>query len=54
MPDGKRKRRRSTLASKRKWYALYRAVRFGRRFGLETTEAVDLRRTWVLRQIQSG
>ena len=53
MPDGKRKRRRATLASKRKWYALYRAVRFGRRFGPAQSKPIDLRRTWVLRQLQT-
>lgn len=34
MPDGKRKRRFSTNMAKRSWYALHRARRFGRRFGL--------------------
>lgn len=34
MPDGKRKRRQSPLAAKRRWYANYRAARFQRRFGL--------------------
>ncbi len=35
MPDGKRKRRHSTLKSRRQWYAQHRALRFRRRFGLE-------------------
>jgi len=33
MPDGSRKRRHSTNASRRRWYALYRSWRFQRRFG---------------------
>lgn len=39
MPDGKRKRRHSTDDARRRWYALYRAVRFRRRFGLEAGSA---------------
>lgn len=34
MPDGKRKRRFSQDAAKRKYYANYRSWRFNRRFGL--------------------
>ncbi len=34
MPDGKRKRRHSPNHAKRQWYARYRALRFGWRFGL--------------------
>jgi hypothetical protein len=34
MPDGKRKRRHSGNAAKRRWYALHRARRFRRRFWL--------------------
>jgi len=34
MPDGKRKRRHSSDAAERRWYARYRALRFARRFGL--------------------
>ncbi len=34
MPDGKRKRRHSENTAKRQWYALHRARRFRRRFGL--------------------
>lgn len=33
MPDGKRKRRHSADANKRKWYAAHRARRFAKRFG---------------------
>ena len=33
MPDGKRKRRHSRNRAKNQWYARYRALRFGRRFG---------------------
>ena len=33
MPDGKRKRRFSTNQARRRWYAVHRSVRFGRRFG---------------------
>ena len=33
MPDGKRKRRFSTNAAKRQWYARWRSLRFARRFG---------------------
>jgi hypothetical protein len=32
MPDGTRKRRHSSIAAKRRWYAAYRAERFSRRF----------------------
>ena len=32
MPDGKRKRRHSENAAKRRWYAYHRAKRFARRF----------------------
>jgi len=32
MPDGQRKRRHSPNASKRRWYAHHRALRFARRF----------------------
>lgn len=39
MPDGKRARRNSPLAAKRRWYALHRCVRFNRRFGLATASA---------------
>jgi hypothetical protein len=35
MPDGKRKRRHSQNLAKRRWYALHRARRFFKRFGLE-------------------
>jgi hypothetical protein len=34
MPDGKRKRRRSSDPAKRRWYAQHRPMRFCRRFGL--------------------
>jgi len=34
MPDGKRKRRFSSVYAKRKWYAYWRALRFYARFGL--------------------
>ena len=37
MPDGTRHRRFSTNSAKRQWYARHRAVRFNRRFGLETS-----------------
>ncbi|MCA9156605.1 MAG: hypothetical protein R3C99_04265 [Pirellulaceae bacterium] len=33
MPDGKRKRRHSTNAARRRWYAHFRSQRFARRFG---------------------
>jgi len=33
MPDGRRKRRFSTNAARRRWYALHRSRRFTRRFG---------------------
>jgi hypothetical protein len=33
MPDGKRKRRHSLNAAKRRWYAIHRSRRFRRRFG---------------------
>ena len=34
MPDGQRRRRHSNIASKRRWYAFYRSIRFNRRFGV--------------------
>jgi hypothetical protein len=34
MPDGKRRRRQSSNPARRRWYALHRARRFRRRFGL--------------------
>ena len=34
MPDGSRKRRFSSDAAKRRWYANFRSIRFNRRFGL--------------------
>jgi hypothetical protein len=34
MPDGKRKRRHSPNRAKRTWYAIHRARRFARRFGI--------------------
>jgi hypothetical protein len=33
MPDGSRKRRFSPNQARRQWYARYRSLRFGRRFG---------------------
>ena len=33
LPDGKRRRRHSANASRRRWYAFYRSLRFRRRFG---------------------
>ncbi|QDU31275.1 hypothetical protein ETAA8_64280 [Anatilimnocola aggregata] len=33
MPDGKRKRRHSVNAARRRWYAQHRSRRFSRRFG---------------------
>ena len=33
MPDGKRKRRFSDSQIKRRWYAVWRSIRFTRRFG---------------------
>ena len=44
MPDGKRKRRHSPNRAKRQWYARYRALRFGRRFGL--CRAGEHQSTW--------
>jgi hypothetical protein len=34
MPDGRRKRRFSDNPFRRRWYAIYRSLRFCRRFGL--------------------
>jgi len=34
MPDGSRKRRHSGNPFRRRWYAIYRSLRFQRRFGL--------------------
>jgi hypothetical protein len=53
MPDGKRKRRFSTNRAKRKWYALFRSLRFRRRFASEGLDGPisDLRRTWILTQL---
>ena len=42
MPDGTRKRRFSLNPARRHWYALHRAIRFFRRFGL-TDAAVSFR-----------
>lgn len=36
MPDGKRKRRHHGSRSRRLWYAQHRAIRFRRRFGLDS------------------
>jgi hypothetical protein len=33
MPDGKRRRRHSQNHARRHWYAIYRSLRFRRRFG---------------------
>ncbi len=35
MPDGSRKRRHSPNAARSRWYALHRATRFRRRFGID-------------------
>ena len=51
MPDGKRKRRHSGNASKRRWYACYRSLRFARRFGGATGVT---RRTLFPAQIQAA
>ena len=36
MPDGKRRRRFSANAAKRRWYAYWRALRFARHMGFNT------------------
>jgi hypothetical protein len=42
MPDGKRKRRHSANAARRRWYAAYRAIRFCRRFGWSSPKLQSL------------
>lgn len=34
MPDGHKRKRRSSSAARMKWYAYHRSLRFNRRFGL--------------------
>ncbi len=51
MPDGKRKRRFSANRLKRKWYALYRSLRFRRRFAGQSEEVLAIRATWVRGQL---
>jgi hypothetical protein len=38
MPDGTRKRRKSPIAAKRRWYAAHRAKRFARRFWMSSLD----------------
>jgi hypothetical protein len=51
MPDGKRKRRFSANRLKRKWYALYRSLRFRRRFIEQSEQDLSVRATWVRTQL---
>jgi hypothetical protein len=58
MPDGKRKRRFSDNSTKRRWYALFRSLRFRRRFAgtvpadsQSPAEAFDIRKTWVVKHL---
>ena len=53
MPDGKRRRRFSRNPAKRKWYAIFRSLRFRRRFSSNLPEGLDLRKTWVMTQLRA-
>ena len=53
MPDGKRKRRFSANHLKRKWYALYRSLRFRRRFVEQSEKDLSFRATWVRTQLSA-
>ncbi len=54
MPDGKRKRRFSANRLKRKWYALYRSLRFRRRLLEQSEQDFSVRATWVRDQLLSS
>ena len=54
MPDGKRKRRFSANRLKRKWYALYRSLRFRRRFLEQSKKDFSFSGTWVRDQLALG
>ncbi len=51
LPDGKRKRRFSADRMKRKWYSLYRSLRFRRRFVGQSEEVLTIHATWVRSQL---
>ena len=52
MPDGTRKRRFSSDQARRKWYALFRALRFSRRFFGDEVQILELQKTWVQSQLR--